>query len=79
MGKKLLREKIMNADEYSEKRIFKRINENIDVRIKIEDNDLYNIKKRESLNISASGILINHDKSIKIGKIIHVSFLQPNS
>lgn len=65
----------------SEMREFKRVKENINVKIDIIENRTYSnrFEVGKTDNISASGVLFRYDKPLDIGKAIHVSFLSPNS
>ena len=64
-----------------ESRKYKRVKENVDVKIDIPDgyNSTTEFEIATSENISASGVLLKYDKPLKIGQTINVSFMNPNS
>ncbi len=66
-------------EDIKERRRYKRVKGDFNVRIKIEEDDYLKINQGKSINVSAGGILVQYDKPIELGKIINVRFLRPNS
>lgn len=64
-----------------EMRQFKRVKENINVKIDIMKQETVSNKFEvaKTKDISASGVLIRYNKPVDIGQNINVSFLSPNS
>lgn len=69
----------MNENDNLEMRRYIRIGEELDVRLKVKDDDNFNINQVRSVDVSAGGMLIRYNRPMKIGKIINVCFLRPNS
>ena len=67
----------------SNKRIFKRVPEDFDVRItkadKIVKSKYVEIDVGKSINVSASGLLLNSKEHIEEGTELKIRFLKPNS
>jgi len=67
----------------NDKRKFRRVNKKFLVRIvqRISENEVIdlNLTKVESINVSASGLLVHVDRPIGIDSLVKVSFLKPNS
>jgi c-di-GMP-binding flagellar brake protein YcgR len=61
----------------SERRKFKRINSDLEVKIKNKNKNI--IDQGQSVNMSACGILIQYNKSLEIGALINVKLLKPNT
>ena len=68
-----------NTDKERDEREYKRVRGDFDVRVKIEDNDSFNIKRGKSIDVSGSGILLKYNKPLNIGKVISICFMRPNS
>ncbi|MDY6933874.1 MAG: PilZ domain-containing protein [Spirochaetota bacterium] len=69
----------MNNLRIRDRRRYKRLRGEYNVRIKMKDNVKQQIDQGRSVDVSAGGILIQFSKSIDIGKMINVRFLRPNS
>lgn len=69
----------MGNDSKTERRRYKRLRKNCKVRVKFTGDDSYNVLAAKSVNVSTSGILVEHDKPIELNKIVNVRFLHPNS
>ncbi len=60
-----------------ERRKYKRVKNDLDIKVKVNKNNFNVLEKGKSLNLSACGVLINYNKPLEIGENINVTFTQP--
>lgn len=70
-------------DTETGKRKYVRVNDEFSVRVVQKDDayrrGIHEIKTTRSINVSASGILINSSEPLKIDSIVNISFIKPNT